>query len=721
MIATALGALAAGAGDALALGPGGTDGSGTFVVTAPPEGGAAGPPAPPPPPPAGFRPTPPKGPEIPARTTDPRVLGVAADPRVDVERISPKPVWRTERGPLYRFDSRPPEEIFKTGFSPREAGLRNGDLRGYQGNNQESMFVSTTDKAWLGGGKFGKKGMWRYTIEAPHGVDVNATLGSTAGYAGEREIAFPGGIKPVYIKGAEQVENVHYGQGEPPAGTFGEFRANAAFNAAAAAGAACVTGSTGSGSGRAKRSAELCDPGTEGTSEKAPEKTPEETSTSPAAAERDPAEIAELNRARLGRHGKDVEYVTSLDEFDKNPKALLSPLRKTNRLLNAAKDAELGAEDFGKFSTQVGTAFGHDLRAMETLSTDSGLLARVGSKLGRAGSIGMKVLPYVGIAATGYAIAEDVKTGDYANLAFDTVAEGMQIAMVAQPELAPVLEPLLLAEQGVQLIYNAIHEAVLEARQAAADHAKWRGAAGDLVKERDQQWRAHLAAVAKDKIAPHLDRKLGAAFAADRHTLDKWAQAKKKAIAEVAEKSRSRASSDGDKQRIRDHEAKLLKKIDDEVRKQRESRATAYREQALKIAEHTLASTLTPEPAKDGELLTRGEFGDEGADTRSAFDAFNERFDEKVTWPYMKQLSDRMAAERAPYRNYAMMTSLFTPALVPLELLQSADRPSPKHQRIMLEHKLQEIRKALALEGRASLPTDEIKPILSANTPRLQP
>jgi uncharacterized protein YukE len=139
-------------------------------------------------------------------------LGVAVDRSVDVESITPQPVWRETAEPLFRFENRPTETIFNDGFAPRNPA--NTDLLDYVQNNTPSAFVSTTQNdvlAW--GSKF------RYEIQAPGGIDVNQSLGKVI-FPGEQEIAFPGGIQPQYIKGANPLG---------PNGELGEWIPNPGF------------------------------------------------------------------------------------------------------------------------------------------------------------------------------------------------------------------------------------------------------------------------------------------------------------------------------------------------------------------------------------------------------------------------------------------------------------------------------------------------------------
>ncbi|MFI7412557.1 ADP-ribosyltransferase [Streptomyces sp. NPDC049627] len=126
-------------------------------------------------------------------------IKAAADRRVDVDRITPDPAWRTTCGTLYRADGRGPEIVFQEGFKPKDVEHGQYDLEQYVLVNQPSPFVSTTydhdlyKKWWKSG--------WNYYIDAPGGIDVNKTIGDTHQWADQVEVAFPGGIARKYIIG----------------------------------------------------------------------------------------------------------------------------------------------------------------------------------------------------------------------------------------------------------------------------------------------------------------------------------------------------------------------------------------------------------------------------------------------------------------------------------------------------------------------------------------
>ncbi|MFG3247236.1 ADP-ribosyltransferase [Streptomyces sp. NPDC048187] len=128
----------------------------------------------------------------------------AADHGVDVDRITPEPVWRTTCGTLYRSDTRGPQVIFEEGFHAKDVVNGQYDVEKYVLVNQPSPFVSTSYdhdlyKTWYKSG-------YNYYIDAPGGIDVNKTIGDAHRWADQVEVAFPGGIQRKYVIGVCPVD-----------------------------------------------------------------------------------------------------------------------------------------------------------------------------------------------------------------------------------------------------------------------------------------------------------------------------------------------------------------------------------------------------------------------------------------------------------------------------------------------------------------------------------
>lgn len=131
-------------------------------------------------------------------------LKAAADRRVDVDRITPQPVWRKTCGTLYRADTRGPATVFEQGFYPKDVVAGQYDIESHVLADQPSPYVSTTYDHDLY--KTSDKSGFHYYIDAPGGVDVNKTVGDTHRRAGQVEVAFPGGIARQYVIGVCPVD-----------------------------------------------------------------------------------------------------------------------------------------------------------------------------------------------------------------------------------------------------------------------------------------------------------------------------------------------------------------------------------------------------------------------------------------------------------------------------------------------------------------------------------
>ncbi|MET7456220.1 hypothetical protein ABZT03_30925, partial [Streptomyces sp. NPDC005574] len=123
--------------------------------------------------------------------------------------LNGKPAYRKDLEPVYRWDNRKPKKIFKEGF-PSWNNMKPSSLQYYQNENGYTGYVSTTRKPEFAGAT----GMppvdaltddgesYRYTIEAPGGIDFLTTLGREAAYANQEEVAFWRGIRSEYIVSA---------------------------------------------------------------------------------------------------------------------------------------------------------------------------------------------------------------------------------------------------------------------------------------------------------------------------------------------------------------------------------------------------------------------------------------------------------------------------------------------------------------------------------------
>jgi hypothetical protein len=100
---------------------------------------------------------------------------------------------------LYRADTRGPDEIFRSGFSPKGS---NTDLWEHVTQNPpDSGFVSTTKSLGSAQDFAGDTGIDNIYKLRGSGVDVNATFGSSSPFPWEHEVAIPGVVPGSSIEG----------------------------------------------------------------------------------------------------------------------------------------------------------------------------------------------------------------------------------------------------------------------------------------------------------------------------------------------------------------------------------------------------------------------------------------------------------------------------------------------------------------------------------------
>ncbi|WP_235613994.1 scabin-related ADP-ribosyltransferase [Streptomyces olivochromogenes] len=132
-------------------------------------------------------------------------------PKVDLATLKEDWYWRHDSNTLWRGDTRPdPEPIFLNGFPPKGSDLTPLSQWIIGGGTQNSAHLSTTCERWVAQGfatgATGSTG-WVYAIQAPGGIDVNATARQTgieSQFLWNKEIDFPGGVQGRFIQGACQ-------------------------------------------------------------------------------------------------------------------------------------------------------------------------------------------------------------------------------------------------------------------------------------------------------------------------------------------------------------------------------------------------------------------------------------------------------------------------------------------------------------------------------------
>ncbi|OQS16854.1 hypothetical protein B0T36_04225 [Nocardia donostiensis] len=135
------------------------------------------------------------------RPKDPFEAAFRRDIDVSTHGLGQPALWRTDVNVLYRHDNRPPEVIFAEGFQVRNSDSHLGEHEA----GTPSGFVSTTRAEIIGKGTSFRR-RYIYSIDAPGGIDLGEMAAqrfySQQWTTQQKEVAFPGGIRPEFIVGA---------------------------------------------------------------------------------------------------------------------------------------------------------------------------------------------------------------------------------------------------------------------------------------------------------------------------------------------------------------------------------------------------------------------------------------------------------------------------------------------------------------------------------------
>ncbi|TWX35560.1 hypothetical protein ES689_13330 [Frigoribacterium sp. ACAM 257] len=163
-------------------------------------------------------------------------------------------------------------------------------------------------------------------------------------------------------------------------------------------------------------------------------------------------ELSDLHGDRFDGEVDDLDLTLRPEDLEMADGSLLAPLPESIATVDAFAESSMDAAELGRFGDELTGSFRADQAALKTLTADADLLRAVGAKLGRAVDLGSELVPYVGIAATGYALAEDVEAGRWGDASADAIMEGLQVTEAEFPEFTPFLEPLIMATAVVQMI-----------------------------------------------------------------------------------------------------------------------------------------------------------------------------------------------------------------------------------------------------------------------------
>lgn len=342
-------------------------------------------------------------------------------------------------------------------------------------------------------------------------------------------------------------------------------------------------------------------------------------------------ELASLHRDTL-TEADDIEVYFADDVADLSlaDDVLLSPLTETRAVLD--EFAGSGAADLEKLTADVSASLSRDLSLLDRISAHSPTLGKVLATAGKGAKVVGKAIPYLAIAATGYALSEDIKTGNWVDAGFDGIAEGLMILEVIAPELSEVIMPALLVEMAIQLIVDHFRPVAPpsmtapQRQQATEDLSRWRALPDELARLRlelsDEQLKSALEAWERDTLVPTLRARLSS----DEAVLAALAANQRVAAQRAAVEAAGGVPRGPAFEAVKPARDAMIAMIDDAFETQRETRrqllARGYADQLQEVAD-AFAAERAGGSAVTEELRTR--------------------FDASVTWPALDASEQRLS------------------------------------------------------------------------------
>lgn len=233
-------------------------------------------------------------------------------------------------------------------------------------------------------------------------------------------------------------------------------------------------------------------------------------------------ELEQEHAERFDGTTEDTDLTLRPEDLLEDEELMVAPLPDTIAVADEYAEHSFTSSSLAEYGEDLADAFRADHAALETLSASEevlGPVARVGE---RAIDIGSELVPYLGIAATGYALTEDVEAGRWGDAAADAIIEALQVAVLAQGELAPLLEPAIIVVAVIQLIADNLwgwtHPQPAVSPEQEGHISRANDAADEVIGKSLASWDRERAALAQQFIAEHADEGLATSLARKART-----------------------------------------------------------------------------------------------------------------------------------------------------------------------------------------------------------
>lgn len=307
------------------------------------------------------------------------------------------------------------------------------------------------------------------------------------------------------------------------------------------------------------------------------------------------SELSELHRANLPKDldPGELDFTFRASTLEGVEGRLLAPLPQTRALLDEIVPGG-GSGTVNDLSTKLRAALSGDLSVLDAVSAHAPTVSRALSGVGKTVSRASELLPYAALAATGYVLSDDIRSGNWVDAGFDGVALALIAVGEAQPELLVFTEPALLMDLALQWVVDEFRASNAPAPtmepwqrdQALRDLAVWNTLPSTLAALRLQHTEEQLVASTYQTMRERVLPALQARLASDLQTLDAMRASAQLATQRAAVESAGGVESGVESahrvaggtvfEAIRAERDAALKAIDRVFESQKEARRAAY-------------------------------------------------------------------------------------------------------------------------------------------------
>uniref|UniRef100_A0A942T025 Alpha-galactosidase NEW3 domain-containing protein n=1 Tax=Neobacillus citreus TaxID=2833578 RepID=A0A942T025_9BACI len=310
-------------------------------------------------------------------------------------------------------------------------------------------------------------------------------------------------------------------------------------------------------------------------------------------------DLADLHGDRFTGDPEDFDFSLRPEELASEESALLAPAPDTVDVVSDFAGAVEDPASFAAFTDEIGGSFAADVDALAEVSSHLDVLTSLGEAMDLGLDSASELIPYLGIAATGYAIKEDADLGAWGDYAADSIAEGIQAMMVVAPEfdwiLAPALWADLIAKAIGDWIYGLAHPAPNYTTEYRDNLAKAHDQVDAAPTVLTDAWTDERDTVLDDFYKEHMGERLGTTLAAkissDAAVIKEMDRAVTREIDRHQRLALTHATTDVERMQVRRSALTAEYQLHDTTRSAIAERVQQYRDRYPEVIDATAAET----------------------------------------------------------------------------------------------------------------------------------